>query len=290
MKINTEKLKADILELPSKLKIFIKTIYDLPHSGKYMLLSLFLFIFFLIISFPYDYIIKKNIYGLEGKSFRSIEISGFDFSLFSETYFDNINIVLNSGDEISCKNSIVNIALNPFTLFIKKKLKSDFQFDSLKYTGKEFELIFNINGNIDITLDKQTGLPKDGPVKIILSDSFINLNSINIPGPMGPLPLKVESVNIQSGNIDALIINGTVKINTFKLTGNDISCDVSGNIELNNNSKLDLTINIDSESAFLDQYKDILNSFIKNNILSLKIKGTLSKPELTLNSAGKNEN
>ncbi len=293
MNINKEHITALIKNFPLKVKQFLKTIYDLPHSGKYILLSIFLLIFFLIITFPYDFLIKKKIYALEGKSFRSIDINNFDFSIFGETYIDNLAIILNNSNEISCKNSILNIALNPVTLFMNNELKSDFQFDSLKYVSKDFEILFNLNGNVDIIFDKQNGQPKNGPIKIIMSDSVIKLNNISIPGPMGPLPLKIESVNIESGNIDAMITNSTLKINTFKLTGSDISCDITGLIELSNisnNSRLDLIISIDSESAVLDQYKDILTSFIKNNILSLRVKGTFAKPELTINSTGKNEN
>ena len=293
MKINKEQLKAWIISLPSKCRLFIKTVYELPHSGKYILLSVFLFIFFLMVTFPYDFLIKKKLYSLEGQSFRSIDLSGFDFSVFGETYFDSFIIVLNNSNEISCKNSILNVTLNPFTLFVKNRLKSDFQFDSLKYSSRDSEYTFNINGNIDLILDKQTSVPKNGQIKIILSDSIIKLTNISIPGPMGPLPLKIDSITIQNGNIDSLITNGILKFNSFKLTGNDITCDVTGNIELSNifnNSKLDLNVNIDSESAVLDQYKDILISYIRNNILSLKIRGTVSKPELTLLKAEKNEN
>lgn len=286
MKINKEHIITVIRNLPVRIKGFIKTIYDLPYSGRYLLLSMFLFLFFLIITFPYDFLIKKKIYGLEGKSFRSIELNGFDFSIFGETYFDNLTIVLNNSNEITCKNSILNISLNPVTLLLNKKLKSDFQFDSLKYISKDFEIMFNLNGNINIAFDKQSGIPQNGSIKIILSDSIIKLNDLSIPGPMGPLPLKIESINIQSGNIDSIITNGTLKFNTFKLTGSDMSCDITGFVELSNitnNSKLDLLIDIDSESSVLDQYKDLLTSSIKNNILSLRIKGTIAKPEITIN-------
>lgn len=293
MKIDIELLKAKITDLPAKIRQVLKTIYDLPHSGKYLIASFFLFIFFLIATFPYDFLIKKKIYELEGKSFRSIDISGFDFSIFGETYFDNLIIVLNNGNEVTCKNSILNIALNPVTLLIKNKLKSDFQFDSLRYSTSDFECILNVNGNMDLIIDSQSSLPKDGPVRIIISDSIIKLNDISIPSAMGPLNLKMDSISIQSGNIDSVISNKTLKFNTFKLSGNDISCDITGFIELSDltaNSKLDLTVSIDSESAVLDQYKDILASYIKNSILSLRIRGTLAKPELMLIGAGKNEN
>lgn len=290
MKINKEQIIAVIKNFPGRIKQFARIIYDLPHSGKYLILSVVLMLLFLVVTFPYDFLIKKKIYALEGKSFRSIEMAGFDFSIFSETYIDNLVIVLNNNNEVTCKNAIINLTLNPVTLFVNNKLKSDFQFDSLKYTGKDVEFLFNLNGNMDLTLDKQSGLPKDGPVKIIISDSIIKLGEISIPARMGPLPLKIESINIQSGNIDSILTNGTLKFNTFKLTGSDLICDITGQIELTGNSRMDLVVNIDSESAVLDQYNDLLSSVIKNNILSLRIKGTLSKPEVTLNNPEKDEN
>lgn len=290
MKINKEQIITIIKNLPAKVKYTIKTVYDLPHAGKYMALSVLLLFLFLIITFPYDSIITKKIYSMEGKSFRTIEMGGFDFSIFGETYIDKLAVVLNNGNEITCKNAIVNLSVNPLTLIVNRRIKSDFQFDSLKYAGKDTELQFNVNGNVDIKLDEKTGLPGEGPVRIILSDSNLIFRDLSIPGPMGPLPLNIESVNIQSGNIDSIISNGVLRFNTFKLTGNDISCDITGTIDLANNSRLDLLVNIDSESAVLDQYKDVLASLIKNNVLTFRIRGNVSKPELTISSADKNEN
>jgi hypothetical protein len=293
MKINIKSIVSSIKLLPSKIKELLKTIYNLPHSGKYFLLSILFFVIFFILTFPYDFLIKKKIYEYEGKAFRSIDIPGFDFSIFNETYLDNLNIVFNNGNELSCKTAILNIALNPVTLFLKNKLKSDFQFDSLKYITKDIEALINVNGNIELTVDKQSSLPQQGSVKIILSDSVIKINNLNIPGPMGPMNLKIESINIQSGNLDSKITNGTISLNVFKLSGNDLSCEISGSIELSNitnNSKLDITVNLDSESSIIDQYRDLLGAYIKDNTLTLKIKGTLGRPELALNRADKNEN
>jgi hypothetical protein len=227
---------------------------------------------------------------MEGKSFRSVDIEKFDFSVIGETYIDNINIVLNTGNEVYCKNTILNIALNPVTLFINNKIKSDFQFDSLRYVMKDFDFMLNVNGNIDITLNKQNNLPQNGLIKIILSDSIVKLTDVSIPGPMGPLPLKIESISIQSGNIDSVITNGVMKFSAFKLTGNDLNCEITGTVDLLNDSKIDLTVNIDSDSAVLDQYKDLLTSLIRNNVLALRITGNLAKPELKIINPAKNEN
>lgn len=289
MKIDKEILISFVKGLPAKIKSYFRTLYDLPHSGKYLILSVLFFVLFFIFTFPYDAIVRKKIYSLEGNLFRSIEISNFEFNLFSETYIKNLLIATNGNNEISCKNSIINISLNPYTLLLKNRLKADFQFDSLKYIGKEFILNFNINGNINFLMDTAKNYPKDGPLKIIMSDSIVKLNNFTIPGPMGPFKLQIESINIQSGNIDGIVTNGILRFNTFKISGPDISCNASGNIDFNN-SKIDLVVMIDSESSALEPYRDLLSSIIKNNQLSLRLRGSLSKPEFLLNNPDKNEN
>ena len=290
MKINKEELFRKIKILITKLRFSIKTVYSLPYSGRYLILAVVLFIIFAIATFPFDSLINRKLISFEGKIYKSIIFSKFDFSVFGDTYCDNLSIEMNNGNEVTCKNIILNMALNPVTLLIQNRLKSDFQFDSFKYNTKDYDLLTNINGKVDITFDNKTNTPLDGILKIILSDSVIKFNNISIPGPMGAMNLKIDSVNIQSGNIDTVFNRGNCRINTFKLSGNDISCNITGSLDFNGPSRLDITISIDSESTVLDPYRDILGSFIKDNMLMLRLKGTLSKPELTLLNSGKNEN
>lgn len=290
MKIHKEELIIKIKTFKTKIQIYLKTIYSSPFSGRYFILALVLFIIFTVITFPFDSIIRRKLLSLEGKNYKSIIFSKLDFNVFGDTYCDNLIIEMNNGNELSCKNIILNMALNPVTLLLQNRLKSDFQFDSLKYSTRDYDILININGKTDITIDNKTNLPSDGILKVILSDSVIKLNNISIPGPMGSMNLKIDSVNIQSGNIDALFNRGNCRINTFKLSGNDISCNITGSLDFTASSKLDITISIDSESTVLDPYRDILGSFIKDNALMLRLKGTFFKPELTLFHTGKDEN
>jgi len=290
MKINKEKLILKIKIYLSKIKNFFNTIYKLPHFRKYIILSFVFLLIFTVITFPYDSLIKKKLFSLEGKIYRSIVFSRFDFSIIGDTYCENLGIEMNNNDDLTCKNIILNMALNPVTLFIQDKLKVDFQFDALKYSTRNYDILLNVNGKTDITVDIQSNKPVDGFVKMVISDSIIKLQNISIPGPMGAMNLKIDSVNIQTGNIDTVFVKGNCRINTFKLAGNDISCQITGTIDFTASSRLDLSISIDSESSVLDPYRDLLDSFIKNNVLMLRLKGTFSKPEITLFNTGKDEN
>ncbi len=157
---------------------YLKAARALPHSGKYAALSIILIIIFTVITFPYDYLIKKTLYDNEGKSFRTITLKSLDFSVIGESSAENIDIVLNNGHELSFKNILINPSLNPYRLFINKRFLADFQFDNFRITSPDAEVIMNLNGNIDIVPDKTGKIPDSGEIKLILEECKIMLKEI----------------------------------------------------------------------------------------------------------------
>lgn len=275
-----------------KLFSYIKIVRRLPHSGKYTVLAIILIIIFSVITFPYDYLIKKKLFDYEGKSFRTISLKSLEFSILSESSAENIEIVLNNGHELFFKNILINPSVNPYRLFITKRLLADFQFDNFRFTSPDAEIIMNLNGNIDIIPDQIKKIPGSGEIKLILEECKIRLKEISIPGPMGPFPLKLETVNIENGIAEIDIVNGVARIRNLKLSGTDLNCSITGTIEMaerSDNSKLDLNINIDPESAALEQYKDMINIMVNNNALVLAVRGTLGRPDVKIAGTGKSE-
>ena len=275
-----------------KTKNLIKTVRDYPHSGKYFALACVLTIFFTAITFPYDYLIKKKLYDSEGKFFRSVSMQRLDFNILGESYIDGLELVLAAGEELSVKNIILNPSINPYRLFISHRILADFQFDAVKYHSGETDIIMNINGNIDVVMDRVKNIPGSGEVKLILGDARLKMKEISIPGPVGPMPLKLDSVNVQNGLAEVDIVNGVARIKNFKLTGTDINCSVTGSIELaekTSNSKLDLMINIDPESLILEQYRELVSAVTGNGPLVLAVKGTLLRPDIKIAGAEKTE-
>jgi len=271
---------------------YIKIIRSLPHSGKYAALSILLIIIFTIITFPYDYLIRKKLFDYEGKAFRTISMKSLEFSLLSESSAENVEVVLKNGHELFFKNILLNISLNPYRLFITKRLLADFQFDNFRISSPDAEIMMNLNGNIDIIPDELKKIPGSGEIKLILEECKIRLKEISIPGPMGPFPVKLDTVNIENGVAEIDIVNSTARIRNFKLSGTDINCSITGTIEIaerTDNSKLDLNISIDPESAALEQYKDMINIMANNGTLVLSVRGTMNRPDVKITGAGKSE-
>lgn len=263
-----------------------------PHSGKYAALSIVLIIIFTILTFPYDYLIKKKLFDSEGKSFRTISMKSLDFSIISQSTAENIDIVLNNGNELFFKNILINPSVNPYRLFISKRLLADLQFDNFRFTSPDAEIILNLNGNIDITTDQAKKIPVSGEIKLILEECKIRLKEISIPGPMGPFPLKLDTINIQNGIAEIDIVNGVARIRNFKLSGTDLNCSIAGTVEIaerTDNSRVDLNINIDPESAALEQYKDMINIMTNNKSFVLAVRGTIGRPDVKIAGPGKTE-
>lgn len=294
MNMNIKEIADRIKQFCLKLYSYIKTVRSLPHSGKYVLLSLLLIIIFTVITFPYDYLIKKTIFDSEGKSFRSITMKSLEFSIISESSAENVEIVLNNGNELFFRNILVNLSVNPYRLFITRRFLADFQLDNFRVISPVAEIIMNLNGNIDITADRVKKIPASGDVKLLLEECTIRLKEISIPGPMGPFPLKFDSVNIQNGIAEIDIVNSIARIRNLKLSGTDLNCSITGTVELSertDNSKLDLSINIDPESAALEQYKDMISIITNNGALVLAVRGTPGRPDVKIAGTGKqNEN
>jgi len=289
MKIDKEQIKSFIKQIPKKIWQWIKDVYELPHSGKYLLLSIILLIVFLLLTFPYDFLILKKIYDLEGRSFKSIDLPLFNFSIIGDTVIERPTIILNSNDEITCEKTTISTP-NPISFLLSKKIKSNFSINLLKYVLKDSELLITIHqGNIEFSLDKQTNMPTSGSLQTEAINIVMRPVNIPIPTNAGPIPFKRDSIIINTQGVDGTITNSTLKFDNFKFTG-DITAEISGSIGLSN-KKLDLTIYIDTDIKEFEPYKDLLQAkYISNDRIGIRIGGTIDKPDPRLIEKGKDEN
>jgi hypothetical protein len=144
-------------------------------------------------------------------------------------------------------------------------------------------------GNIELSLDKQTYMPTTGSLQTEAINIVMRPVNIPIPTNFGSMLLKRDSIIINSQGIDCTIINDVLKFDNFKFTG-DITAEISGSIGLIN-KKLDLTIYIDTDIKEFEPYKDLLHAkYIINDRIGIRISGTIDKPDPKLVEKGKDEN
>jgi len=256
---------------------------EIPHLKKYLLLSVLLTILFTIINFPFDTVFTNKIRNLKNRNFQIADISGLRFSIFSESKIDLIKIVFSNGTDLIIKKSIINPSINPFRIY-KKRYSGDFQLSNIQLTGEKFSLITSLNGNIIISMSKNN-LPDNGFMNILSGRTFVTLDGVEIPTPMGKIPVDIKEIVLNTIELKVQFKNEKLIIEKAQCRGTDLNLMINGNVELKNipgNSRLNLSLNIDSNSKILDKYKDILSGYKSGDQIKFEITGSLSRPQIKI--------
>jgi hypothetical protein len=288
----------DISDIKSRITVFFKRgigkfkeTLALPYAKTYILLSLFLTALITVVIFPYDILLRNELQKLEKKYINSIYIGAIDTSLIDVTVIESLHTVLKNRDELTMGYITLNPSINPYTLFYKNNLKTDLQISKLSYKTSETDITLNLNGNIDIVMDSNFSMIKEGSIELMIQNALVKVPEIKIPTPMGEFPLTLPPVKITSINFESSISNRELKIDKFNVSGQDLRGSVSGSIKLANiisNSSLDVTIRIDPKSNVLAEFREFLTGFIdKKGMLSIPLKGTIAHPRTDMKKSPK---
>ncbi len=269
-----------------KMGSIIKSTVRLPYFKTYMLLSVFFIILFTAVNFPYETIILKEIYRLEKKAYKSIIVGDFQFNLIGESSLSNLSLVLKNNDELSVDQLIADLDLSPFNFVSRKRIAGDINGQGIKYAGGKITLNCSASSNVDLELNHKSGSPETGSINVIVENALLRLDDITLPDSMGAFPLppmiKASSIII---NID--IRNQKILVKNFKISGPDLNATVSGNISLasfTKNSKLNLKVTVNGDSAVLKDFKPFLGKLMNDKgMISFPVKGTLGKPKPEIN-------
>jgi hypothetical protein len=244
-------------------------------------MAIIMTIIFTVITFPYELILREKMRDLEKKSLRSLVVGRMEVSLIGKSYFDDISMIMLNGSEISVKSATVNATLNPLTLVIKRRLIADMNLEKISYSSGKAQLSGDMNGNVDMVLEDGTGVPEKGALKLLFENIVINLDAVRLPDSMGGFSLP-PSIRLSAVNLDSVIENKKMIIKNLLVSGPDVRGTISGFILLmpiRDNSKLELTVSIDSESALLKEFKPLLKQFSDTmGNISFSLKGTLGRP------------
>jgi hypothetical protein len=266
----------------SDLGRILKEIIRLPHAKKYLLLAIPFTFLFLIFTFPYDVLIRKKLLAMENVYFKSVYVDDVEFSFFSYIRLTNLGLVFKDSDEMSAGEILVDPSLNPYRLFVSRRMLSSLEINRFSYmSNKGKEINASINGNIDITVNK-AGAPESGFIKLIIQNMTLRLNEVNLPSQLGGFPLKIPPVKITTMSIDTAIKNKNLNINSIKITGPDLRGTVTGTISLEpvfSNSRLNVNVSVEADSPMIAGYKELLIKFTNSEgMIVLPVRGTIQNP------------
>lgn len=295
MNIDIKQVLSAIKNSGKRLSESLRSVYSLPHSGRYIALAVILVIVFTFITFPYEQLVIQKIHENEGKAYSSATFTGLNVGIVFKTRFDSFELGFLDLTSLSCKKGAFDLSTNPYTIFVKNRIKTDINIESVSYSGKDKDFSGTLTGDIDLFLNDKTGTPENGFINLKVTKGILQLGTINIPTSMGNFPLPLDAISIQSIEFESDIINKTLKIKKCSFDGDILACSLSGVINLEpvlKNSKLELKLVIDTSSKVLDKQRELINAFLKNKPFELNITGTLSRPDIKLNKPDnvKNEN
>jgi len=278
--ISVTDIKKSISTFFRELRQNIKDILKLPYAIHYIFFSVILTILFIIATFPYEVFIRKQIEQVEKQATRSLFVADIDFNLFSTSSFKNISSILKDGSSVNIKSLLFDMSYNPYTLFVKRNINGELIFEKFEFKNSEVSIISRGRFLFDILKAKDNDVPEKGILSLSLRDT--DIKGIMIKGFEIP-PVTLKQVKFES----EFISKNTMKIKYIIFTGPELKGNASGVIILGNsirNSNIDLTINIDSQSNLLNQYRVLLGDMVKpgQNQLTFTINGPLVNPQINM--------
>jgi hypothetical protein len=261
-----------------------KEALKLPYAKTYIAFAFFMMIVFLIITFPYDMLLRKKMKDLEKTTFKTLNVNEINFSIIDIIEMNGIYAMTQGGIEITVKNTEVDISI--LRLLISRDIKGTIQMNGFKYSGPASMLTFNMTGNIYIDYRSFNDIPQEGDINIIIENAMLKLTDIPLPESMGGMPLSLPMVRISSIKVEADIARNRVNIKNIRIFGKDLNGTITGAINLSKNfmtSGLDLRIRINANSPALENYKDFLTKFINDsNQVVFQVRGSLMMPRIEI--------
>ena len=278
-KIDAAELKRILAAAFKAVKGAFRNLLTLPYAKQYLIATPFLILFFIIVTFPLEVLVKNGLHKLEGSAFRSIQSGEMSIGLFRDWEIESLSITTNGRSDISFSG--VECDFSTFGLFAKA-IDGDFSIGQFRYVTDTVTAACSLrDGKSKITLDSAQNIPNGGKLSFTLTDialKGITARGFNIP------PIKAGTVKASF-----LFSPRLMTISEGTITGKDLSGKIRGTISIDQNfqrSQLNITCDIDANSALLSDYRIILGSFInqEKNTLPITITGPLYDPSVSFAS------
>ena len=261
----------------------IKTALKLPYAKTYIALSVVLTLICILITFPYDMLIRNRLAAMEKTVLKTAHVNELSAGLFDTVTMGNLYLLLRTGSEISVKNTEIDLSL--LRILFRRDIKGTVQLAGFRYASETSQVTLNCNGNLDLDFKTFNEFPRGGSATIIVDSAVVKLGDIKLDS-LGGLPLTLPPMRIQSMKIEAELSERDIRIKSMRLFGNDLNGNVTGSLTLAKNilnSRMDIVITLNPESTALADYRDFLSQFANSsNQIVLPLKGPLMNPRLDM--------
>ncbi|MDH7554002.1 MAG: type II secretion system protein GspN [Spirochaetota bacterium] len=274
--MNLSNYKIILKTYYDRLYNFLKEIVTVQYFWRYLVFSIVMTMLFVFLTFPYEIIIQNKIKEVEQNIANYISIGNLKIHTITDSIAENITIELKNGTEITLQNVLFNFTINPFSIFITHHYDGTIKIHNLNLKGEKLQIITNADILYDLKYNKPLPYPAEG--NIISSMKDVSIKGISIQG------FEIPDINISQIKSELIFEKGNmINLKYLLFSGSEIRGNAYGTITLSNyfqNSSLNITIQIDSQSSILEDYKVLLESMMKPGTknITIKIMGTIGNP------------
>ena len=272
--MNIKDIKSLIIKFLKKLFLIIKDIKTLPNVWLYIILSVVLTLIFFIFTFPYNTLIRNQLQKAGETLGRSAEIGDINFNLVTGANISSMTIFLKDGAEVNFQT--IDLDAGFISAILKNVLKGKIQINNIRYEKDKTSISMVAGSEFDLEFNSMSESPSNGRIKLDLQNVIakgITIKGFDIP------PVRFSSIYTEAN-----IVKKKINIETFQISGPDLTGSISGYImsaQTFQQSQLNLNITVDSSSPFLENYRILLNKWIdSSNKIQLTVRGSVSNPVL----------
>jgi hypothetical protein len=261
------------------LRSFFSGLSSAPNAKRYFIAAPILVFVFIIVTFPLDVFIVRELKSMEGIYFKTIKTEDLSISPFSDWTAKSILITTVQKSDIGFSD--VDVSLGTISL-LSKKLSGDISIGNFTFIAEDVQMTSAVTAESDVALDEMS-LPMNGTFSLNLANASIK--GLTMQG------FKIPPVQIPKAKLSGVFSGKTMTIKECSITGKDLSGTIKGNVTIDrifSRTQLNLTIEIDSNSNMLADYKPLLGSFINqsNGRLQISVQGTTGTPSVNMVSQG----
>ncbi|NMB63878.1 MAG: type II secretion system protein GspN, partial [Spirochaetes bacterium] len=271
--MNLSNYKIILKTYYDRLYNFLKEIVTVQYFWRYLVFSIVMTMLFVFLTFPYEIIIQNKIKEVEQNIANYISIGNLKIHTITDSIAENITIELKNGTEITLQNVLFNFTINPISIFVTHHYDGTIKIHNLNLKGEKLQIITNADILYDLKYNKPLPYPAEG--NIISSMKDVSIKGISIQG------FEIPDINISQIKSELIFEKGNmINLKYLLFSGSEIRGNAYGTITLSNyfqNSSLNITIQIDSQSSILEDYKVLLESMMKPGTknITIKIMGTI---------------
>lgn len=240
------------------------------------------FLFFIMLLFPYDIIVKNIIYKANIPGF-SIDFTSLDFPFIGKKVIHSLSLQTSGGTNIKAEEFIIDISL--FSFLTSKNIMGEFKLNSSKIENDKI----GINLKTVFTTSELTGTEALNQLKGDLAVRISGGSIYKLPDI--PLIGQLDKINLNNSILHFKIQNGNMVFQKESNLNTSIAkIFITGNIQLNPNisfSSINLSFCPKFKPEFATERPDIVNTLqiLPKNADGqncIPLTGTFQNPQLNL--------